>query len=72
MAETGLTRLPVVDRSEPPALVGLITLKEALTARARHVEEEQRRERVLPISFIKPLARLLRNTDARAGRAAGE
>jgi H+/Cl- antiporter ClcA/CBS domain-containing protein len=58
MAETGLTRLPVVDRSEPPKLVGLVTLKEALKARLRHLEEEGRRERVLPLSVMIPFARL--------------
>jgi chloride channel protein, CIC family len=57
MAETGLTRMPVVDRSEPPKLVGLVTLKEALKARLRHLEEEGRRERVLPLSFVIPFAR---------------
>ena len=57
MAEMGFSRLPVVDASEPPRLVGLITLKEALTARARHLEEERRRERVLPLSAIVPFAR---------------
>jgi chloride channel protein, CIC family len=57
MAETGLTRLPVVDRNEPPKLVGLVTLKEALKARLRHLEEEGRRERVLPLSFVIPFAR---------------
>jgi chloride channel protein, CIC family len=60
MAETGLTRLPVVDRSEPPKLVGLVTLKEALKARLRHLEEEGRRERVLPLSVLIPFARFRR------------
>jgi len=59
MAESGVSRLPVVDRSEPPVLLGLITLKEALKARARHLEEERRRERVLPLAAIIPIARLL-------------
>jgi CBS domain-containing protein len=64
MAETGFTRLPVVDRSEPPKLVGLVTLKEALKARLRHLEEEGRRERVLPLSFVIPFARFRwRGTD---------
>ena len=70
MAETGLTRLPVVDDAEPPRLGGLITLKEALTARARHVEEERRRERVLPVSAIIPFARFRRFDFARLRRAA--
>jgi CBS domain-containing protein len=64
MAEMGITRLPVLDRSDPPALVGMITLKEALKARARHLEEGRRRERVLPVSAIIPLARWLRVKDA--------
>jgi H+/Cl- antiporter ClcA len=68
MAETGLTRLPVVDDAEPPRLGGLITLKEALTARARHVEEERRRERVLPVSAIIPFARFRRFDFARLRR----
>jgi H+/Cl- antiporter ClcA/CBS domain-containing protein len=57
MAETGLTRLPVVERAAQPKLVGLVTLKEALKARVRHLEEERRRERVLPLSFVIPFAR---------------
>jgi CBS domain-containing protein len=60
MAETGLTRLPVVDDAEPPRLRGLITLKEALKARARHVEEERRRERILPLNAIIPFVRFRR------------
>jgi H+/Cl- antiporter ClcA len=59
MAESGVSRMPVIDRAEPPALVGLITLKEALKARARHLEEERRRERVIPLGAIIPIARLL-------------
>ena len=59
MAETGLTQLPVIDRSEPPKLIGLLTLKEALTARVRHLVEEGRRERVLPLSAMIPFARYI-------------
>ena len=54
MAETGYTRLPVVDGASPPRLRGLVTLKEALTARARHLEEEGRREVVLPLAALVP------------------
>jgi H+/Cl- antiporter ClcA len=57
MAESGFSRLPVTDGADPPKLVGLITLKEALKARTRHLEEERRRERVLPLSVIIPFAR---------------
>jgi CIC family chloride channel protein len=54
MAETGLTSLPVVQRANPRQLVGNITLRDMLKARVRHIEEEQRRERVLPLSLIVP------------------
>jgi chloride channel protein, CIC family len=48
MAETGLTRFPVVDRSGPPhKLVGIISLEDLLHARERDLEEERRRERIL-------------------------
>ena len=46
MAETGLTRLPVVDR-QTQALVGMLSLTDLLTARTRILDAEQRRERVL-------------------------
>jgi CBS domain-containing protein len=47
MAESGLTRLPVIRREAPGALVGLIALADLLQARARHLHEERHRERVL-------------------------
>ena len=46
MAETGLTRFPVVRRSDG-TLVGMLGLTDLLTARARILEAERRRERVL-------------------------
>jgi CBS domain-containing protein len=45
MAESGLTRLPVVDRSG--ALLGMVSLTDLLAARAKLLDAEQRRERVL-------------------------
>ena len=54
MAETGRTILPVVSRDDPRRLVGIVALRDLLKARVRHLEEERRRERVLPISFIVP------------------
>jgi H+/Cl- antiporter ClcA/predicted transcriptional regulator len=45
MAETGLTRFPVVDRSG--RLAGMIALTDLLKARALNLEAERRRERVL-------------------------
>jgi H+/Cl- antiporter ClcA len=46
MAATGLTRLPTVSRRDG-ALIGMIALTDLLTARARILDAEQRRERVL-------------------------
>jgi chloride channel protein, CIC family len=54
MAETGRTVLPVVSRDNARQLVGLIALRDLLKARVRHLEEERRRERILPISLIVP------------------
>jgi len=52
MAETGYTRLPVVERDSPQKLVGIISLNDLLKARTRNVEEERTRERVLRIRFL--------------------
>ena len=46
MAETGLTRLPVVSRQDG-ARLGIIELSDLLTARSRILESEHRRERLL-------------------------
>jgi len=48
MAETGFTRLPVVE-SDARKLVGMISLSDLLRARTRSLEEERNRERVLRI-----------------------
>jgi CBS domain-containing protein len=45
MAETGLTRFPVVDRDR--RLIGMIALTDLLKARALNLDAEQRRERIL-------------------------
>jgi H+/Cl- antiporter ClcA len=47
MAEYGVGRLPVVCPDEPGKLVGLVTRSDLLKARAKTVEEEMRRERLL-------------------------
>jgi H+/Cl- antiporter ClcA/CBS domain-containing protein len=46
MAETGLTRLPVIDAATG-RLAGMISLHDLLLARVRNLNEERRRERVL-------------------------
>ena len=48
MAETGLTRLPVVEDSSG-RLVGMVSLQDLLGARVRNLQEERDRERVLEI-----------------------
>jgi CBS domain-containing protein len=53
MAETGLTRLPVVDGS-PGRLVGMIALRDLLEARLRNLDAERRRERFLPLRIVVP------------------
>lgn len=47
MAETGFTRLPVVDSSADRRIVGLVSLEDLLRARTRTLTEERHRERVL-------------------------
>ena len=54
MAETGLTRFPVVDREQ--RLLGMITLSDLLEARARTLDAERRRERVLVPRLWTPWA----------------
>ncbi len=49
MAETGLTRFPVLERPGSRKLVGMIALEDLLRARTRTLEQERRRERVLRI-----------------------
>ena len=52
MAETGLTRMPVVERDNPSKLVGMIFLTDLLRARTRNLEEERHRERVLRLRLF--------------------
>jgi CIC family chloride channel protein len=51
MAETELTRFPVVAGSDPRRLVGLISLTDLQRARQRTLAEERTRERVLKLRF---------------------
>jgi chloride channel protein, CIC family len=57
MAQTGYTRLPVVERDNPKKLVGIISLAAVLQARTRSLEEERKRERVLRMRFLFPTNR---------------
>jgi chloride channel protein, CIC family len=52
MAETGLTRFPVVERNGSRKLVGMISLDDLLKARTQTLEAERRRERILPLRVM--------------------
>ena len=53
MAEKQVTRMPVIE-ADTRKFVGLIALDDLLKARARHLEEEKRREQVLSLRFFLP------------------
>ncbi|HEX2714589.1 MAG TPA: chloride channel protein, partial [Candidatus Acidoferrales bacterium] len=55
MAEKGITRMPVVERPGSAKLVGMVSLDDLLKARVRNLEEERRREIVLPLHLVFPL-----------------
>ncbi len=50
MAETGTTRLPVVERGGRPRLVGVVTLPALLAGRLRDLQEERELERLIAIA----------------------
>ncbi len=52
MAETGFTRMPVIERDDPGKLIGMISLNDLLKARVRSLEEERHRERVLRLRLV--------------------
>jgi H+/Cl- antiporter ClcA len=53
MAETGLTRFPVVERGTRRVL-GMISLEDLLKARAMNLDAERRRERVMRVKLAFP------------------
>ncbi|MGA9060275.1 MAG: chloride channel protein [Terracidiphilus sp.] len=54
MAETGLTRLPVLDPQSERRLAGMISLNDLLHARAQNLAEERVRQRALRIHMPFP------------------
>jgi H+/Cl- antiporter ClcA/CBS domain-containing protein len=54
MAETGATRLLVVNPADSRKLVGKLALHDVLAARSRHLQDERRRERILPVEYVLP------------------
>jgi chloride channel protein, CIC family len=58
MADSGLTRFPVLNNDTERKLVGMVSLSDLLQARTRSLEEERHRERVLRIRLPRvPLGR---------------
>jgi CBS-domain-containing membrane protein len=58
MAELQLGAMPVVDRDDPRAVIGVVTEFELLAGRRRQLEEERRRER--PLRLTPAIARTTR------------
>jgi chloride channel protein, CIC family len=54
MAESGITRFPVVDNNKSRKLLGMVSLDDLLKARAHNLDAERRRERVLPLRLKFP------------------
>jgi chloride channel protein, CIC family len=55
MAETGVTRMPVIERdTDSSKLAGMIALRDLLRARVRSLQEEQNREQVLRLHRLVP------------------
>lgn len=52
MAESGHTRLPVVERDHPDRLLGVVSLQHLLQARVRNLDEERHRERMLNLRLL--------------------
>ena len=50
IANTGLTKMPVVKRSEPGKVIGIVSLSDLMKARLAAQDTEQRRERVLHLT----------------------
>jgi CBS domain-containing protein len=57
MAETGLTRFPVVERGPGRRIAGMISLEDLLKARSLNLEAERRRETVRRVRVAFPFGR---------------
>jgi hypothetical protein len=57
MADTGLTRFPVLNNSTERKLAGMVSLTDLLQARTRSLAEERHRERVLRIRLPRAAVR---------------
>ncbi|HEX5414087.1 MAG TPA: chloride channel protein, partial [Chloroflexota bacterium] len=64
MADTGRTEMPVVERENPRALVGMVGLPDLLTARRQALEAERRRERMLRLHIFRRGQRTVQQLEA--------
>jgi H+/Cl- antiporter ClcA/CBS domain-containing protein len=55
MAEKGVTRMTVLDGDGSGKLLGLVSLDDLLKARVKNLEEERRREGIVPLHLVFPL-----------------
>jgi CBS domain-containing protein len=53
MAVHEVTTMPVVDRDDPRLVVGVVSLPQLLTGRARDQQEARERERVLRVRLVR-------------------
>ncbi len=54
MSARGATRLLVVNPVDRLKVVGKLALHDVLAARLKNLQEETRRERVLPVEYLLP------------------
>jgi H+/Cl- antiporter ClcA/predicted transcriptional regulator len=66
MAETGLTRFPVVSRDDPHRILGIVALTDLLRARERNLLEERHRARHLRMHLFAPRTRRNRTPEPEA------
>jgi predicted transcriptional regulator len=71
MADTGLTRFPVIDNEQSRKLVDIISLEDLLHVRVRNLEEERHRERVLRIHLPFGATAVLEEADQTLGVSEG-
>jgi H+/Cl- antiporter ClcA/CBS domain-containing protein len=53
MADRGLTRLPVVDRTDPSRPIGVVSLQQLLAGRLKDLQEARETERVLRLRTLR-------------------
>lgn len=59
MVNHNIGRLPVVLRSQPTRLLGIVTRSEILSAHRRQIEEDETRRPVIPIPRLSTQVRSL-------------